>query len=817
MLLKSGHLPDTNTAYYNIPVFSTSGSDIESDLGEQDISSLLQSSRDLFTQFASFQFGPAGYRMRGYEAKNGLVMINGVNVNNPETGFGSWSSWGGLNDVTRFSETRFGNVANRSGSSGPGGYTNIDSKASSFKKGTRVSYAGANRVFNNRLMLTHSTGLMKNEWALTLSASSRWGNEVYIPGTYFKASAFYISIDKKLTNKHLFSFTGFAAPTEKGLSGSATLETYQITDNHYYNSAWGYQNGKVRNSTVSRANCPTFLLSHVYDPDQKKRLSSSVYYITGKTGITDITANNAPQIKPDYYKYLPGYFYEKGDVYGGDAAMYNWQHDVNTRQVNWDQIIAANRANLYSDPLQNNTAETRARYILENHVQERVNPGFNIVYNERKDNVFLSIGVNGFIFKNRKYTELEDLLGATFWIDVDQFAQDLGVDPAVQQNDISRPDRKIYKGDRFGYDYVININRMEMWALAEYTLKKTDFYVGLSISDSRIWRTGKIANGKFPNNSKGDSDKLNFLNYGFKAGGTLKLNGRNFITGNLNILSRAPEAVNIFIAPRVRNDMVDDLKNEELVCSDISYLAKYPDLKLRLTFYSTQINNQTRLRTYYHESYNTLVNLILTNVNVKHRGFEFGIEKTIHSSHVFQGVAGFAQSYYTNQPKLQAWQNNNNASLYTNRRVYLKHYRPGNTPQLVGAAGYRYLGKKNWSAGLCLNYFDKIYIEPNPDRRTAEATAKFQSNEKDLAEEITAQEKLPAYFTVNASAVKSLRFLKKYYWSVNVSVNNLLNNQNIISNGYEQLRWDPQQLSKFPNKYVYMTGRTYMLIITFNF
>ena len=67
---------------FNIPIFSTSGGDLEGDLEQQDVSSLLMSSRDVFTQFASFQFGAARYRMRGYMAENQVVMINGVNVNN---------------------------------------------------------------------------------------------------------------------------------------------------------------------------------------------------------------------------------------------------------------------------------------------------------------------------------------------------------------------------------------------------------------------------------------------------------------------------------------------------------------------------------------------------------------------------------------------------------------------------------------------------------------------------------------------------------------------------------------------------------------
>lgn len=811
---------DTSNTRFMIPVFSTGGNESEADLDEQDVSSLLHASKDLFTQFAGFQFGSARFRMRGYSTENQQVMINGIPLNHPETGISSWSSWAGLNDVTRFTETRFGNVANRYGFSGVGGYTNIDSKASSFKKGTRISYASANRIFRNRIMLTHATGLMKNGWALTVSASSRWGNEVYVPGTWFDAKAFYGSLDKQLNKKHLFSLTAFTAPVERGLAGTATREVFDITHNNYYNSNWGLQNGKLRNASVSKTNHPTCLFTHIYSPHQNKRFTSSLYATAGKSSLSGLNFHNAPNPRPDYYNYLPSFYYSTGDLVSGNALKTLWEQDVNTRQINWDKLIAMNQANLYSPDAANthvNTTDTRARYILENRVESKSLLGFNILYNERKENLFLSAGANGFIYRSNKYKEIADLLGATFWIDVDQFAQNLGVDPMLQQNDISRPDRKVYSGDRFGYDYTIHIQRIEAWGMAEYSYKKTEVYVAANLSNTNLWRHGNIANGKFPYSSKGKSSVPDFLNYGFKAGGTYKLNGRNFITVNSAILTRAPKAANVFVSPRVRNDVVDAVPSEEVLSGDIGYSARFPQCKIRFTLYSTQINNQTWLRTYYDDSYNTLVNMIMTGANQQHRGFELGIEKIILSSHSFLLVSGFAQSYYTNQPKLQAWQDNTNTSLYFNRRVYLKNYRLGNSPQFVSSVAYRYTGKKKWTVGFSCNYIDHIYIAVNPDRRTQETAGKFQNNEKHLADEILAQERLPAYFIVNANFFKSFIIQRKNTMSCNLSINNLLNTTRAINGGYEQLRWNIQQTEQFANKYSYMHGISYMLGINFNF
>jgi hypothetical protein len=815
--LHDNHVDTTQTAF-NIPIFSTGGGDVDADLEQQDVSSLLSSSRDVFLQFSSFQFGASRYRPRGYLAENQLIMINGVNVNNVETGFSSWSNWGGLNDVTRYVETRFGNVSSRLNFSGAGGYINIDSKASSFKKGTRISYANSNRIFGHRVMVTHSTGMMLNGWALTVSASTRQGNAVYVPGTFFNANAYYVSLDKRIDDRHMLSFTGFGAPIQQGRSNANTLEAYQLAGSNYYNSAWGYQNGKVRNASVSTTHRPMLMLTHIFNITPDSRLTTSMFHNFGKSGLTGINWNDAPNPRPDYYRYLPSYFYDLGDTKNGDLLKYNWENSVdNTEQIKWDDLIRMNKANLYSEPGNINTTETRARYVLENRVENMKNTGFNTVYNKRIGNAFISAGANANIYSNRRYKQMDDLLGSTFWIDIDQFAENLGVDPLVTQNDIENPNRKIFVGDKFGYDYTIKINRVETWLQSEFTFQHFDFYFGASVSNSQIYRLGHMANGKFPTTSKGRSETLNFFNTGVKGGLTYKIDGRNFLTVNGTVLSRAPEGNNIFISPRVRNDIVNGVSNEEVRSADINYLIKYPNFKARFSAYYSQINNQTWVRTFWHDTYNNNVNMIMKNVDQMHRGIEIGLEKKIFTAHVIQFAFGYGQFLYSNRPTLEAWQDNNATAIFKERTVYLKNYKVGGSPQMVTGMGYTYNAKKFWFAGFNFNHIDHIYIEPNPDRRTAESAGKFQVNETEQALEVIGQERLPSYYTLNLNGGKSFRIMRKYYLRFNLSINNLLNNRNIRTSGFEQLRWDTANLSQFDNKYYYMTGATYMAIVNFSF
>ena len=112
-----------------IPVFTTTVDLLDNELQSQDISGLLQSSRDVYVNQAGFNFSAARYRLRGYSSENTRLIINGIPVNDPENGWTIWSYWGGLNDVTRYPETSFG-ISNSEANFGSiGAYSYMSCKA----------------------------------------------------------------------------------------------------------------------------------------------------------------------------------------------------------------------------------------------------------------------------------------------------------------------------------------------------------------------------------------------------------------------------------------------------------------------------------------------------------------------------------------------------------------------------------------------------------------------------------------------------------------------------------------------------------------
>ena len=227
----------------------------------EDISSLLLASSDLFTSSAAFNWGPLRFRIRGYQSAMTNVSLNGFYVNDPENGRVNWSAMSGLNDVTR---NTYGSVSLNAqdfdfGNLGGAAYTDI--KASSQRKQLRASYASSNRSYRNRIIMTYSTGKLANGWYFSASGSRRWAEEGYSEGSFYDAWAYYLAASKEFGEKHTLHFMGFGSSVIRGKSSPGIQLSYDIAGTNFYNSYWGYQGGKKETPELATRICPPALFS----------------------------------------------------------------------------------------------------------------------------------------------------------------------------------------------------------------------------------------------------------------------------------------------------------------------------------------------------------------------------------------------------------------------------------------------------------------------------------------------------------------------------------------------------------------------------
>ena len=73
---------------------------IEENLGNQEFPEILRNTPSVYVTKEGGGFGDSRINVRGFEQNNIAVMINGVPVNDMESGWVYWSNWAGLADVT---------------------------------------------------------------------------------------------------------------------------------------------------------------------------------------------------------------------------------------------------------------------------------------------------------------------------------------------------------------------------------------------------------------------------------------------------------------------------------------------------------------------------------------------------------------------------------------------------------------------------------------------------------------------------------------------------------------------------------------------
>ena len=796
------------------------------DLNSQDISGLLTASRDVFISATSFTFGPARFRIRGLGSENTQLLLNGVPVNDLENGRLYWSAWGGLNDVLRNRQTDIGLGAMEYAIGGIGGGSSIDTRAGSQRQQLRASYAISNRTYRNRLMLTWSSGQLKNGWAVSLSGSRRWAEEGYIEGTAYDAWSYFASVDKKIGDKHLLNVTAFGAPVKRGRTSGSIQEMYDLARNNYYNSYWGYQNGEKRNSRMANRHQPMIILRHDWDLGEKTDLTTALSTQFGRNGSSALDWYNARDPRPDYYRYLPSY------VEDPDLSL-QVEHELrineNARQLDWDYMYNVNYNSFGTvedaNGIEGNSVSgLRSKYIVEERRYDSKEYNFNtILRHYLTDRVTLNGGLGYQIYQGDYFKVVQDLLGGDFYVDIDRFAEtDFPGNPDAKQNDLNNPNRILGVGDRFGYDYNPNIRKGYVWGQGVVSLPRVDFFLGGELSTTTFWRQGDMVNGRFPDNSFGDAEKQKFLNYSAKAGLTYKISNIHYLFANALVQTRAPFFRNGYISPRTRNQPSPNLINEKIQSGEAGYLMRSPKVKARASVYWAQFQDQTRTVSFFNDESvvgnNTedlidlgFVNFTLSGIDARHMGTELALEYKVTSALTLNGVAALGQYLYTSRPTATIVNDNNPEIGISDRVIYQKNYRIPGTPQTAYTAGINYSGKRYWFANLNVNYFDNVWIDFNPNRRTEEAIYDVQQG-SDAWTDILAQEKAAPAWTVDFFGGKSFK-IKDMYLYLNVGVSNILDNTDFITGGYEQLRFDfeTQDPSSFPARYFYYYGRTYFV------
>ena len=318
--------------------------------------------------------------------------------------------------------------------------------------------------------------------------------------------------------------------------------------------------------------------------------------------------------------------------------------------------------------------------------------------------------------------------------------------------------------------------------------------------------------------------------------------------------------------------------SQKIAGGDLTYAFNYPLVRGRVTGFFTQFWNGTELNGYYDDEARTFVNQSLTGINRRHMGVEAAAAVKLGLYFTLTGVVSIGDYRYTkNAMAITSAENgmalaeNIDGPVYELRdSVLIKGLHVATGPQLNSSLKLSFFHPKMWFADITVSYFDWNYLDYAPARRMkglftgqradgsivngwygdsytnalqkdeqgeviydqySVPTLKYPYNLLSNQEMLTASNPLHR-FLVDVSLGKLIYLQNRQSISINLTVNNLLNNTHFKTGGYQQARLPRQTRQgvadsensvispnawKFPSKYYYAWGTNFYLNIQYKF
>ena len=243
---------------------------------------------------------------------------------------------------------------------------------------------------------------------------------------------------------------------------------------------------------------------------------------------------------------------------------------------------------------------------------------------------------------------------------------------------------------------------------------------------------------------------------------------------------------------------------------------------------------------FYDDTRSSFTNFAMSGIDKRHYGVELGLSIPVWNGISVVGAVSWGDYTYTSNADFVQTVDNVDRIVLRDK-VNWKGMHVESSPQTAINVGLDYRGARNWFAGVNLNYYDRLYLSMNPFYRTNTASEYFTNlilSELSMPEpnmttidgalssinELRAQEEFGGYFTLSANVGKNW-YIGRYMLGMSLEVKNILNDQDIRTGGYEQMRMSKVRAAntgdyvfgRFPSKYFYMLGTTYFLNVYLRF
>jgi iron complex outermembrane recepter protein len=651
-----------------VAVTTVSAQYIEEHLGTQDIPGLLKGIPGVMATAQGGGYGDSRISIRGFSSRSGngnvALTVNGIPINDPETGAIYWSDFSGITDVTNSIQVQRGLGASKIIIPSFGGTVNITTRSTDMQKGGFVSETIGSDGFDKTQVLA-STGLTSSGWAATVQLGRTMGNG-FADGLSFLGYNYFVNIAKQLTPNQTLSFNLIGANQTHGQRPEETIADYQQAPQGIkWNPELGVLNGAQINPYNNFFSEPIFSINHDWNINDKTSLATVLYGIFGDGGGGEISGT-IPRVSNFYspYDYTAASVTNANSADGSASSYLFDEHD--------------------------NTAWYGLRSTLRTKLGKYID---------------LSAGIDLRYYEGTHYEEVTDLLGANYVSDnyYNYGAAPGNLSGGSAEGNINQPIHNAVVGDKINYyneDYVYSGG---LFAQAEYAKKDFTAFVTLSGSDQSQKRADFF---NYLNNDPAQtSPSVSFATYQAKAGANYNINSQMNVFANIGYLTKPPYYGNVFEG--YTNQINKNAITEKSFSYELGYGFKTSTFSANLNLYRTSYMDRAETDPYTDVTTNQLYTINISGLNELHQGAELELKYRPIKEILLGGALSLGDWYYSsNSGPAAAYDNTGQLVAGSSKAsVDLKGLKLGDAAQTTFAGIAEFYLVKDLKFGAIFNYW----------------------------------------------------------------------------------------------------------------
>lgn len=760
---------------------------------------------DPFRDLSRYRFASVRYRERGLDGRHLKTYIGGADLSDNISPYPDYTL---ISLLWRTSLERNYTPAMVAGNvTSDIGYADHYSLRAVRPEGTFVSVRASDRYSRVGADIRQN-GYLGGGWSHSFSFTGQVGGDGHIPGVRGDEAGGTLSVSKELSGKQVLTLFAAGSVSRRGIRTAAVKEAFELTGDKLYNPSWGWQDGKIRNSRQGNVRQLFTAASFETPLGKGRRLTASAAFSRSHNGRTRLAWYDAHSPMPDYYRMMPSYF---PDWSASGIIADAWRAgDTSVTQVDWYSLY-------YNNTL---SQDGHATYIIEEQVE--LTSGFHFsaaVDRELAKGFDISCGIRLRCDGSRFFKLADDMLEASYVLNTDQYVTgddgDYRTGPR-NENDLRNPARRVYEGDRFGYDYTIARWKPSVFGIVRRDWPDYGLNVSASLTCTAMRRKGHYEKELFAGAASfGKSATAAFTTYSIGASAYWNVSVRHKLSISALASAEPPFAADIFISPEQNNHMISSPEPAGIYGAEISWVFAGKNIDLRVTGFLNSTIGETQIRQYYDDLSSTFANMTVRGIDKLCCGVEAGIEARITRRLSLTAGVSAGDFRYNSEPTAAVFADSDNSVISQGIVCYMSGLKLG-PPQTVAAVAVTYSDRR-WRASISGEYMGNRHVSVNPLYHSSRVAGINAAPE--IMEQFTSQERLPDAFVLGISLSKSFE-VGKGYLRVGGTVRNLLSSD-IIHSGYEQMRilrsgsGVNRTLVPFPSKYMYSYPLTWSVTVSY--